>query len=133
MRTTKVATAMLTLCWRAAAVIWELVVAAGAIEAEAGDLGFDPEGRAMAVSPLFSGAAPIRAESRSRLRRLRSPRNSAAVWQRRSRSFSRSLSMTSCSLGGRAGLIWVGGAGLRSRMPLKITASVAGKGQAAGG
>ena len=45
----------------------------------------------------------VREESMERLRRLRSARSSAAVWQRMSRSFSKDLLMISSSFVGTSG------------------------------
>jgi len=57
------------------------------------------------------GLAPTddRPESVSRFSRFRSARNSAAVWQRSSRSFSSALLMISSNLGGKLGLSLSGG------------------------
>src|SRR5271166_5308403 len=60
----------------------------------------------------------------SRLSRLMSLRISAALWYRRSISFSSALSMISSSLRGTEGFSSPGGRGLRSRMPWKMTAEV---------
>src|ERR1700731_2506307 len=60
----------------------------------------------------------------SRLSRLRSAHNSAELWQRTSRSFSRALPMTRSSSIGISGLRRVGGVGVASRMALKITPEV---------
>src|ERR1700722_1388291 len=52
---------------------------------------------------VFSATTAVREESTDRFRRLRSARNSAAVWHRMSRSFSRALLMISSSLAGSSG------------------------------
>ena len=55
-------------------------------------------------------------ESRSRLRRLRSARSSAAVWLRRSRSFSRAFPMIRSNSLGALGLYFARGTGDSLRM-----------------
>src|SRR5437870_11187245 len=58
------------------------------------------------------GATSTLPELASRLRRLRSARSSAALWQRTSRSFSRVFSMMRWKSGGRFGFKRTGGTGL---------------------
>jgi hypothetical protein len=70
------------------------------------------------------GAAFVIPELVSRCNRLRSARNSAADWQRTSRSFSRALLMISSSLGGTREFNRVTGGGVRFRMASKITPEV---------
>ena len=65
--------------------------------------------------------AETREESRSRLRRFRSARTSAALWQRSSISFSSSLKMMRSISGGRSGFRRIGGAGARLRIASVIT------------
>src|SRR6202030_498611 len=65
-----------------------------------------------------------RPELESRLRRSRSARISAALWQRRLGSFSRALLMSSSSLGGKSGFNLSGGAGARFKMASKIIPDV---------
>ena len=77
-----------------------------------------------ARNALLRGRA-CRPESRSRLRRFRSARSSAAVWQRRSGSFSSVLSRMPSSATGRRGLSSFAGAGVECRMPSKMSADVA--------
>src|SRR5277367_5619460 len=57
--------------------------------------------------------AGAREESESRFRRFRSPRNSAADWYRRSRSFSSDFPIISSSFGGRLGFRVLGATGVR--------------------
>src|SRR5277367_4097293 len=66
----------------------------------------------------------VREESVSRFSRFKSPRSSAAVWYRRSRSFSIDLPMISSSFGGRFGFNVDGASGERFKMASKITAEV---------
>ena len=69
-----------------------------------------------------------------RLRRLRSARSSAAVWQRMSRSFSRALLMISSSLGGSSGTRRMAAVGWRLRIASVIDGgSFSAEGQNAGG
>src|ERR1700690_1080800 len=63
----------------------------------------------------------MRPELVSRRRRFRSARISAADWQRRSRSFSSALLITSSSFGGKSGFRRIGGVGARFRIASVIT------------
>src|ERR1019366_4596541 len=55
----------------------------------------DEVGGAAGLAGLVSATADVRDESIERFRRFRSARISAAVWQRRSRSFSKALLIVS--------------------------------------
>src|SRR5215472_18785092 len=79
-------------------------------------------GRAPAVAT--GGATGNFPELVSRLRRFRSARISAALWQRTSRSFSSALLMIRSSSGGTSGLIRLGRAGVLFRIESKIAADV---------
>ena len=74
-------------------------------------------GAAAAVFPLF-------AESESRFRRFRSVFSSAALWYRRSRSFSRAVLTMRSSSAGSSGLSLTGETGARLRIASKMTADV---------
>src|SRR5216683_8242407 len=58
---------------------------------------------------LVSATTDVRDESIERFSRFRSARSSAAVWQRRSRSFSKALLIVSSSFTGSSGLSRVAG------------------------
>src|ERR1700683_5090811 len=58
----------------------------------------------------------VRPESLSRFSRLRSARNSAALWQRRSRSFSSTFATISSNFGGRLGFTCEGAVGVRRKI-----------------
>src|SRR5262249_39708316 len=60
----------------------------------------------------------------SRCRRFRSARNSAALWQRTSRSFSKALLMMRSNSAGTSGLRRTGEAGARFKIESKITPEV---------
>src|SRR6202007_2297621 len=69
-------------------------------------------------------AARIEPDSESRRSRFKSDRTSAALWERKARSFSRHLLTISSRCGGRSGFKRSGGAGGRLRMASKMTAEV---------
>ena len=79
---------------------------------------------ALCTSGATFPAAATGADCESRLRRFKSARSSAAVWQRSSRSFSRAVLMISSSLPGRPGFKLRGDVGVRSNMAWKITPGV---------
>src|SRR5216684_2405834 len=77
-----------------------------------------------ASAGLVSDTTAVRDESIDRFNRFRSARNSAAVWQRRSRSFSKALLIVSSSFTGSSGLSRVAVVGARLRIASVITAEV---------
>src|SRR6202049_4149048 len=73
---------------------------------------------------LVSATTDVRDESIERFCRFRSARSSAAVWQRKSRSFSKALLIVSSSFTGSSGLSRVTVVGARLRMASVMTAEV---------
>lgn len=82
-------------------------------------------GTASAGEGAGTGPAPARAESVSRFKRFRSARNSATVWERRSRSFSNALLTILSSSAGKALLSCTAEVGALFKMASKMTAVVA--------